>query len=310
MTAQAPVNISDLKNPPARELPTVSPGFGDLASFELLQRGAKLLSASPLVPEIYRGPDGIPSCVIALNMALRMNADPLMVMQNLDIIHGRPSWRAQFLIACFNQCGRFSTMRFRWSGTRDKDDWTCCAWARELASGEEIVGPEVSIGLAKAEGWYNRNGSKWKTIPVLMLMYRAAAWCVRTYAPEIAMGLPTREETEEIIDLTPEQYSVADVASGEHAKSTREAPNPETPRRGRPRKAAEIIAKPAETPKPFDLAGGFSYAQVRDALERASKAKDAQGIDDAEVLIDFVEPQFRGELQAIAAEARQGLQDV
>src|SRR5690242_21176282 len=99
MATPAPVQLSDLQRPQSpREtrLPAVQPGFGDLASFELMQRAAKLLSASPLVPAIYQGAEGFPSCVIALNMALRMQADPLMVMQNLDVIHGRPSWRSTF----------------------------------------------------------------------------------------------------------------------------------------------------------------------------------------------------------------------
>ena len=37
--------------------------------------------------------------LIAQNMARRMGADLLMVMQNLYVVHGRPGWSAQFLIA-------------------------------------------------------------------------------------------------------------------------------------------------------------------------------------------------------------------
>jgi len=119
-------NIADLKTPAKRHeqtLPAVIPGFGDLQSFELMQRIAKMFSASPLVPTIYQGPEGLPSCVIALNMAMRMQADPLMVMQNLYVVHGRPAWSAQFLIACFNQCGRFSAIRYRWQGKKGDDEW-------------------------------------------------------------------------------------------------------------------------------------------------------------------------------------------
>jgi hypothetical protein len=271
MNAPAPVSITDLKNPPVpREtrLPVVSPGFGDLASFELLQRGAKLLSASPLVPQIYQGADGLASCVIALNMALRMNADPLMVMQNIDVIHGRPSWRSQFLIACFNQCGRFTAMRFRWQGTEGKDDWGCRAWATEKASGEEIFGPLVTIGLAKAEKWFDRNGSKWKTIPELMLMYRAAGWTVRTHAPELAMGLPAREEIEDTIDLPRDQYTVGDVANSAHAVA---AP-PATP-----------SGAAAAPPPASDLAGGFTYAQVADAIKAADTP---EAIDKVRAIVD------------------------
>jgi len=183
---------------PVQQLPTVSMGFATLQSFELMQRAAKLLSASSLVPDAYKG--NLPNCVIALNMAQRLGADPLMVMQNLYVVHGRPGWSAQFLIACFNQCGRYTTMKFKWVGQRGKDTWGCIAYAKELSSGEIIEGPEITVTLAKEEGWYQKNGSKWKTLPQLMLMYRAAAWLVRTHAPEISMGLQTQEEIHDVYD--------------------------------------------------------------------------------------------------------------
>ena len=38
-------------------------------------------------------------------------------------------------------------------------------------------------------------------MPELMLQYRAAAFLVRTYAPEISMGMQTEEELHDIIDV-------------------------------------------------------------------------------------------------------------
>jgi hypothetical protein len=180
------------------QMPQVSVGFNTLQSFELAQRGAKLLAASSLVPKEYQG--NLPNCVIALNMASRIGADPLLVMQNLYVVHGRPGWSAQFTIACFNQCGRFSAIRYKWSGTEGKDDWSCQAYAVEKETGETIFGPVISIAIAKKEGWYAKSGSKWQTIPQLMLMYRAGAWLARTHAPEISMGLQTTEELHDTFD--------------------------------------------------------------------------------------------------------------
>lgn len=176
----------------------VTMGFGSLQSFELMQRAAKLLASSSLVPKDYQG--NMPNCVIALNMAQRIGADPLMVMQNLYIVHGRPGWSSQFLIAAFNQCGRFSAVRYKWSGAEGKDDWSCRAYATERDSMDVIQGPIISIAIAKKEGWFQKSGSKWQSIPELMLMYRAAGWMVRTHAPEIAMGLQTQEELHDVYD--------------------------------------------------------------------------------------------------------------
>jgi hypothetical protein len=170
------------------------PGFNSTANWDLAQRIGKAFAASTLVPAQYQG--NLANCIVALEMANRMGASPLMVMQNLYIVHGNPGWSSKFLIASFNQCGRFSALRYDWTEKRDG----CRAWAVERATGERIEGPLVTLEMAKAEGWSAKNGSKWKTMPELMLMYRAAAFLIRTYAPEISMGLQTDDE---IIDITP-----------------------------------------------------------------------------------------------------------
>jgi hypothetical protein len=183
-------------------------GFSTQGSFELAQRAAKLLSASSLVPKEYQGASGIANCVVALNMAARIGADPLQVMQNLYIVHGKPAWSAQFLIATFNGCGRFTAIRYEWVGEKGKDSYGCCAYATEKATGEVLRGAEVTIDLAKKEGWFGKSGSKWQTMPQQMLMYRAAAWLVRVYAPELAMGLSTADEVD---DFTREPVHVQPV---------------------------------------------------------------------------------------------------
>lgn len=166
----------------------------DAEKFALIQRAAKMLSTSFLVPKEFQGDKGIGSCVIAMNMAHRMGADPLMVMQNLYVVHGRPGWSSQFLIACFNQTGRFAPIRYDFVGEEGTDQRGCVAVSKDLRTGDEVRGPLVTIDIAKKEGWYSKNGSKWPTIPELMLRYRAAAWMVRTVAPELGMGLQTEDE--------------------------------------------------------------------------------------------------------------------
>ena len=181
--------------PPA-PLEIVRLGMDTLQGFEGLQRAGKLLSVSPLVPKDYQ--DNPASCAIALNLANRIGCDPLMVMQNLFIVQGRPGWGAQFLIATFNSCGRFTALRFEFSGTEGQDEWGCRAWAVELSTNQRIQGAKVTIKLAKAEGWFAKSGSKWQTMPEQMLMYRCASWFIKAYAPEVSMGLQTKEELEDI----------------------------------------------------------------------------------------------------------------
>lgn len=172
--------------------------FSSIAAFRNAQKMANCFCSSDIVPEMYRGKDKIGNCVIALEMAQRMNCNPIMIMQNIYVVHGKPAWSSQFLIACVNGCGRFSPLRYEMSGDENQDNRTCKAWAYDKENQERLYGPSVSIGMAKAEGWYQKNGSKWKTMPELMLRYRSATLFARLYAPELTMGMMTREEVEDI----------------------------------------------------------------------------------------------------------------
>lgn len=246
-----PTTLEAVRSPLPREanLPAVAPGFGSLQSFELMQRAANLLASSTLVPAAYRkviekldkygnvkesrdNPNALANAVVALNMAQRMGADPLMVMQNLYIVEGRPSWSSQWIIAAVNGCGRFSPLRFdiKVLGAKNVDyvetfwennqrqkrtisvpitDKVCVAWAIEKETGERIESPAVSIEMAVKEGWYTKNGSKWQTMDEVMLRYRTASFFGKLYAPELLMGLTTVEEAADIVDVHDDgSYSV------------------------------------------------------------------------------------------------------
>ena len=167
-----------------------------IQGFEHAQRVAKMLSTSSLIPKEYQG--NIQNTMIALEMATRIGASPLMVMQNLYIVHGRPGWSSTFIIAALNSCKRFSPIRFNVVG--DGEEYGCTALAYDLTNQEKLEGPKVTMKMAKLEGWIDKNGSKWKTMPELMLRYRAAAFFGRLYAPDIMMGMQTAEE---VIDVEP-----------------------------------------------------------------------------------------------------------
>lgn len=172
--------------------------FGSETNFNNAQRMATALSKSNIIPANYQ--NNLPNCIIALEMANRIKMSPIMVMQNLYVVYGNPGWSSKFLIAALNCSGRFSPLRYEFRGTEGKDDWGCRAWATDN-TGKELYGAWVDIAMAKAEGWYSKTGSKWKTMPQLMLQYRAGAFFARTFAPEIGMGMQTVEELRDTIDV-------------------------------------------------------------------------------------------------------------
>ena len=180
------------------ETPTGVSIFNDGGRFDHAQRIAKMLVNSDLVPASYR--NNLPNAMVALEMAGRVGASPLMVMQNLHVISGRPSWSSSFVIAALNSCGRFEPLRFRVEKGEKKTvggttftDLRCVAWTKDR-DGNLLEGPEVSIEMAVAEGWYGKTGSKWKTMPELMIRYRSAKFFGNLYAPDVLMGMQTQDE--------------------------------------------------------------------------------------------------------------------
>lgn len=164
------------------------------------QREAAMYAKSNMVPKEYRG--NIADATIAVRLAHRVGADPLTTMQNLHVINGRPSWSAQFLIAVFNATGRFDPISFEFFGEEGSDAWGCEAVSADKRTGKELRSTRITIKMAKAEGWLSKSGSKWKTMPSQMMRYRAAAFLIRTVAPEISHGLLSAEEAEDIAPPT------------------------------------------------------------------------------------------------------------
>lgn len=206
------------------------------SGFDHIQRVARMFSESQLVPPLFQ--KNIPNVVIALEIAQRIGASPLMVVQNLNVIHGKPSFGSSFMIASVNACGRFTPLRFIYVGKEGTDEWGCYAVATAKVDNAECRGVTITMAMAKAEGWVNKSGSKWKTMPQLMMSYRAATWWTRMFAPELLMGFPTADEA---IDVDA------------HAEP---APTEEQPKRGSRRKgiaemkAAEPVGEPGSLTNP------------------------------------------------------------
>lgn len=181
--------------------------FGSMESFKLAVDAANYLSGSTMVPQQYRNNPG--NCIIAMEVANRHNASIFAVMQKLVVVHGTPSFEAQYLIGLVNSCGRFSPLDYEWKGTEMKDDWGCRASATRKADGKLLEGQWITVEMAKKNGWWSKKDkhggecSFWQKIPGQMMCYRAAAFWQRLHAPELSLGMHTTEEVREIINVTP-----------------------------------------------------------------------------------------------------------
>lgn len=228
--------------------------FFDPEQFNTMQRVCKMFASSELVPEMYRANSkentmekAMANCMIAIEMAQRIGASPLMIMQNMVLIYGRPSWSSKFLVATVNTCGRFKPLQYRFTEkgmlgmvdykeyfwddtTRGKKSVTkqfdgkkimdieCVAYTSPKGSDNVLESSPVSVRLAIQEGWYTKNGSKWQTMTKQMLMYRAASFWTSAYAPELSMGMRTVEEYQDMEDV--EYQEMSEILNQEKIKNS------------------------------------------------------------------------------------------
>lgn len=194
--------------------------FASLDNFYAAQRIAKALSMSTMVPKDYQGERGMANCLVALEFAARSGSSPLMVMQNLYNIQGKPSLAAPFVVASINKSGRFTPLDYEFETDANGHAVSCRAVATEIATGKIRIGTKITWKMVNDEGWNKKSGSKWLTMPEQMFRYRAATFWARAYCPEIMMGMQTSDERSEI---TVEEYEV--VEPGEREVKTASAPS-------------------------------------------------------------------------------------
>lgn len=162
--------------------------------FNQLLRSAQMLSQTGIIPQSYQGKPQ--DCFVAIEMASRMGVSPMVVMQNMYVVKGKPSWAGQACTMLINSCGKFKNVKHIYTGEKGTDSRGCFVRAVRVEDGEIVEGVEVTIKMAKAEGW----ASKWRTMPELMLAYRASAFFARVYCPEALMGVQTYEEITDVSD--------------------------------------------------------------------------------------------------------------
>lgn len=183
----------------------------DPQQFSQMARVAGVLAKSSIVPQNYQGKPE--DCLVALDMAARIGTNPLMVMQNLYVVKGKPSWSGQACATLVQNCGRFENVRHVRTGEIGTDSRGCYYVATRKDNGEEVRGVEVTIGMAKAEGW--TANTKWRNMPELMLNYRAAAFFAREHCPDILMGCQTDAEIYDVSAASRKAAPITDALKAE-----------------------------------------------------------------------------------------------
>lgn len=195
----------EMTAPVGRDITLGTNIFSGYQEFQVAQRMAQALASSTIVPKDYQS--NIGNCIIALEMANRLNTSPMMVMQNLYVVNGRPAWSSQYIVAMINASRKYKT-ELQYELTGEGMEMSCYAFAEDQ-NGHIVKGPVITMAMAKAEGWIDKNGSKWKTMPEVMIRYRAASFFGRLNCPDMIMGIYS---TDEVVEIGPDAYREVDPA--------------------------------------------------------------------------------------------------
>lgn len=196
--------------------------LNDPAAFAHMLKVAETFANSELVPPHLRRKPA--DCLIALDIANRMNESPIMVMQNIYIVSGKAGWSAQYMIARANRSGVFSD-RISWHTQGAGAAMVVTAFATLAGTGQKIDAT-VSMAMAQAEGW--TKNPKYRTMPEHMLRYRSATMLIRLYAPDVMMGLPTADENEDVAYSRGSMRDVTETAPAARRPTRQDFKTPET----------------------------------------------------------------------------------
>lgn len=214
-TTQAPtensLEVMQLQN--ARALERFQSPFESAAALRHYTQAASVFSRSQLVPKHLQGK--VEDCLILMNMAMRMKEDPLLVLQNCFVVSGTPGFKTQFLIARANASGGLKS-KIRWNVEKlspevlQADGYqipNLRVTASAVDEFGELMESSVTSEMAVKEGW--TKNPKYRSMPEHMLRWRAAAFLIRLYLPEVMMGMQSIEEIEDVAFSAPLQIEPA-----------------------------------------------------------------------------------------------------
>lgn len=148
--------------------------------------------AEGMIPQRFVGKAA--SIYVAIKIAEKLKCDPLDVMNAIYMVAGTPGWKTDFLIALAKRGGFIRKIDYEVKKEDNDIIITALGWAP--GSQDPVKGTEVSLAMAKAEGW--TKNPKYRSMPELMLKKRAAAFLIREHWPEVTCGYLTAEEHEDI----------------------------------------------------------------------------------------------------------------
>ncbi len=149
---------------------------------------ARMIADSDFAPKQYKGkPTNV---LIAIQMGADIGLKPMVALQNIAVINGRPSIWGDGALALVRGAGVVDKFKETIEGEGDKRAATCVL--KRKGDSDETVNT-FSVADAKKANLWGKEGP-WSTYPDRMLKMRARSFTLRDAAPDILMGLVLTEE--------------------------------------------------------------------------------------------------------------------
>lgn len=244
--------------------------------FERAQRMASALSSAALFPQNFKD---VGSCLIVLEFAQRLGMSPFEVAQNIDLIHGKPSWKSSYILQCI--ADQYEDYEYeegvdgkvKTPDGREIDNRTC-KLVVTLPNGKRREGATISYRMAIEQGWWGRKDSKWPSMGEQMLIYRAAAFFDRKWPSGRTFGVRPVDEVQDIesepILMAADGTRITPAANGKTAaeklkqaatkqqevNTNEQQPEPAEKPKREPKPKAEAKTVTPPTPEPVEPEGG------------------------------------------------------
>jgi hypothetical protein len=167
--------------------------YMDPSVFDQVQRVAKLMASTELVPAHLRGKTA--DCFLVVAQAFRWRMDPFAVAQHTFVYQGKLGYEGKLVAAVINSDRRVEQkLDYLYSGEGANRKVVVTARLRGENKDRSIDG--------MVKDWKTQN-DKWASMPDQMLSYRGAREWARRHAPEILLGVATEDEVRETVTLVP-----------------------------------------------------------------------------------------------------------
>jgi hypothetical protein len=269
-TTEKPLSKSEFNNVHLQEIGH-SAGMGlAISNFAEAEKFANLMSISNFVPKHLRGKPA--DCLAILLQAKRWgDMDPFAVAQKTYFVNDGMAYEAQLVNAII--CSRAPIKGrpdLEWKG--DGENLECTVSATFV--GED----RPKLFTAKMKTITTKSSPLWKQQPAQQIAYFALRAWARLYCPDILLGVYTREERQDMIDITP--------GDGPTAASTieNELRDEAARERGTKPNVTEVVdqttGEVTDHPALQDMLAEISASLNEDVLNyKAKAAMDAYGTD-------------------------------